>query len=416
MPFTPQYLRKNTVPTIPQVKKALKRLDNEDAFSRDPRYFHAIVQALMFADAKALGVIQTRKLAVQKTPWRIGSREIAEDDERKQYLTQIIRNARLHHHLGSLLNARFTGAVLAEVNRATTSSQRSIRFIDFTDLEIDYTRPERVIMLDSNIGSGFQRLDNVATNRQAYIVATYNPLDGVKPNYRGGLMRSALPLLMLKHFDLWNWAKFNELFGQPVRYGQYDQEASKEDIAKAETMLEEMGSSAWAVIPDNVKLNFAQAAQSGSIQAYKDFQQSINETIAVLLLGQSETTETTPGRLGNDNSSEAVRADYQQDDWAFIENVINDEFLQVEWRLRYGGELPEEYRFQFDKEDPEDYEANANIVDVLLQNGVPLVKSNVENKTGLKIADEDTEEEDRLSGSTTNQLGSMPGPSGGING
>jgi len=118
-----------------------------------------------------------------------------------------------------------------------------------------------------------------------------------------GLLLKAAPYVIYKRGGFGDWANFAEIFGMPFREGRYDgyNEVARKQL---ETALENMGNAGYAVLPKEAELKLHEAHNTqGSSELFDRLRQACNQEMAVLILGQTETTTKTTGKLGGNDSS-----------------------------------------------------------------------------------------------------------------
>jgi len=104
------------------------------------------------------------------------------------------------------------------------------------------------------------------------------------------------------HILAWYWASMNfslewflnfvQLFGQPIRWANYSAEMDEQDQAKLELLLQHMGSSAWAMFPDDVKLEMKEASARAADNPQIGMIDLANKAARNLILRQSLTSDT----------------------------------------------------------------------------------------------------------------------------
>ncbi|MDP1696488.1 MAG: DUF935 family protein [Xanthomonadaceae bacterium] len=104
------------------------------------------------------------------------------------------------------------------------------------------------------------------------------------------------------------WLTFLEKFGMPTAVGEYDANATPTEQSKLLAATEAIQSDSGIIIPKGMTLTLLEAARSGTAD-YKALHDTMDATIAKVVLGQSASTEGTPGRLGNEELQGDVRAD-----------------------------------------------------------------------------------------------------------
>ncbi|MCU7501328.1 MAG: DUF935 family protein, partial [Ignavibacteria bacterium] len=204
-----------------------------------------------------------------------------------------------------------------------------------------------------------------------------NPFTGVIKNYIGGLMRSGLYLTLLKHYDIMDWAKFNELFGMPLRVGKFDPLMSNEQaIAILKTAVQNLGVDAAAVIDKTTEIEFVDGKAKSSTDSYEHFCQYVETKQSLLLLGQTLSNQVNSkfGSRALGNTYNLVREDKLYSDMLKVIPYMKKIVLK-DYFYNYGippkGLNP---RFTFKTEEGEDLEKLAGVVSRLTSAGLPISK------------------------------------------
>jgi phage gp29-like protein len=122
-----------------------------------------------------------------------------------------------------------------------------------------------------------------------YLVAQYQTRSGPVTTY--GLLR---PLA-------WWWGammygkdwlmKYAQIFGQPIRWCSYPPGTSPDTIVKIETLLAQMGSCAYAAMPDGVKIEFVKDSSSTQTNPQIILQDMGDKYADLMILGQTLTSD-----------------------------------------------------------------------------------------------------------------------------
>lgn len=104
------------------------------------------------------------------------------------------------------------------------------------------------------------------------------------------------------------WLTFAEKFGMPTAVGkapagQLDDQAFR---AKALAALQAIASETAVLVPNGMEIELLEAARSGT-GTYPDLVAAMDAAIAKVVLGQTASTQGTPGRLGNEDLQGEVR-------------------------------------------------------------------------------------------------------------
>ena len=122
-----------------------------------------------------------------------------------------------------------------------------------------------------------------------YLVAQYQTRSGPVTTY--GLLR---PLA-------WWWGammygrdwmlKYAQIFGQPIRWCSYPAGTSQDTIGKIETLLAQMGSCAYAAMPDGVKIELVKSSDSAQSNPQMIMMDLADKYADLMILGQTLTSD-----------------------------------------------------------------------------------------------------------------------------
>lgn len=187
-------------------------------------------------------------------------------------------------------------------------------------------------------------------------------------------------------------ADYVEIFGQPYRVGRSSKDG--EERQALEQVLQQMGSSGWAVLDTTDEIEFIEAGSKGKgYESFDNLEARLNKLISKVILGHADAIDSTPGKLGgaNETVQDALK-EIESTDNTFVENVINSDFLP---KLRsLGFSIPEGFTFKYsnDKEKQEAEskrdESNklfADYIKTLSDAGFEVDPKDIEERTGLKV-------------------------------
>lgn len=146
------------------------------------------------------------------------------------------------------------------------------------------------------------------------------------------------------------WLTFLEKFGSPTALGRYDVGATPTEINRLLGALAAIQTDGGVVVPKGIEIELLEAARSGTAD-YKTLHDTMDETIAKIVLGQTMTSE--------DGSSEAqanVHHDVRQDIIKADSDLISESFNRgpVRWLIENnfaGAGLPRVFRVIEEEED-----------------------------------------------------------------
>lgn len=163
--------------------------------------------------------------------------------------------------------------------------------------------------------------------------------------------------VLFKRSDLKFWLIFLEKFGAPTAVGKYNAGTAtpteKTALLQATRAIQ---TDAGIIIPEGMTLELLEAARSGTSD-YATMLAAMDAAIQKVVLGQTASTQGTPGKLGNDELQGDVRDDIIKADADLICESFNlgPARWLTEWNFP-GAAIPRVYRVT---EEPEDLAARA---------------------------------------------------------
>lgn len=109
------------------------------------------------------------------------------------------------------------------------------------------------------------------------------------------------------------WLIFLEKFAQPTVVGKYGPNALPEEKTRLLQALSAIGTDSGVSMPEGMQVEFLEAARSGTAD-YASLIDKMDAAIAKVILGQTASTQGTPGKLGNDELQGDVRTDLTKAD------------------------------------------------------------------------------------------------------
>ncbi len=190
-----------------------------------------------------------------------------------------------------------------------------------------------------------------------------------------GLLMVAAQYVIFKRGSLSDWAQFAEVFGQPLIDAVWDGFDEEQRIKLLEA-LENLGSGGQIVRPAGTELTFQQGAGNNPTgDLYKSLIGTCNDAISILLLGQTETTESSASSgYAQATVHAGTENDINKSDIKFVRRILNKRFLRL---LEANGIVEAGGSFSVKVEEP-----NITIVDKLNMD------LRLRNEAGLPMSDE----------------------------
>jgi phage gp29-like protein len=185
--------------------------------------------------------------------------------------------------------------------------------------------------------------------------------------------------VLFKRNGLKFWLVFLEKFGMPTGVGKYDENATDTEKTKLLAATRAIQSDSGIIMPKNMELELLEAARSGTAD-YKTLHDTMNAAIQKVILGQTASTQGSPGKLGNDDLAGDVRKDIIKAD----ADLVCESFNQgpgrwlTEWNFP-GAAIPRVYRIT---EEPEDLDVLASRDEKVSKLGFKRTLASVTEKYG----------------------------------
>ncbi|MGQ0622581.1 MAG: DUF935 domain-containing protein [Panacagrimonas sp.] len=126
--------------------------------------------------------------------------------------------------------------------------------------------------------------------------------------YGLGLAHALYWPVFFKRNGLKFWLIFLEKFGQPTAVGKYPPNATPEEKKRLLGALGAIHTDGGIIVPEGMLIELLEAARSGTAD-YSALCDRMDNAIAKVILGQTATTQGTPGKLGNDEAQSNVAED-----------------------------------------------------------------------------------------------------------
>jgi phage gp29-like protein len=289
-----------------------------------PAEYLEIAQELEQRDAHYRSVLSTRKHAVEGLEMFVqGAGDSAADREIAAAVEEDILN---HSDMMDLrknaLDALGKGFSVNEIIWDTSGPRWKPKKFFFRDPRwFAYDKDSGDLRLREPLGNGLVPLEEFR-----FIVHEPNLLAGMQ--ITGGLSFTALFYWLIKNYDVTSWAAFADRFGYPVRLGKYGKKATKEDIATLKRAVAAIGSDVGAVIPDSMVIDIVESTTTGTnAQVYRELAEWVDKELSKLVLGQTASTEGTPGALGGQPGQEEVRQDICRADALQFDQTVNRDLV-----------------------------------------------------------------------------------------
>lgn len=366
-----------------------------DAAEGEADAYLTIAEEMEERDPHYGSVLGTRKRALSGLPVMV---EAATDDTHDVKLADAVRDLVRRPEFGDmvddLLDALGKGYSVVEINWDTkrqpweprTRNERQANG-EWREREAYTWRDPRFFRYDREQGQQLRLIDEsdmlngIPLPPHRFIVHRPRLKSGLP--IRSGLARLVAVAYMCKAYTVTDWMAFAEVFGMPLRVGRYGPGAQPEDIQTLINAVANIGTDAAAVIPESMRIDFeAPGSAQGGPDMFLKLAEYLDKQISKAVLGQTASTEGTPGKLGNDDAQDDVRMDILKSDARQLSNTLNKYLVRSFIDLNWGPQ--EQYpRIEVQATDPEDITALIDNVTKLLPFGLKVERSVMADKLGL---------------------------------
>ncbi|MFA6290221.1 MAG: DUF935 domain-containing protein [Victivallales bacterium] len=158
---------------------------------------------------------------------------------------------------------------------------------------------------------------------------------------RAGVLRVCGWMYLFKNYGIKDWVAFAEVFGMPLRLGKYDTSASKADRDALIAAIQSLGSDAAGIVSKNTEIEFIETTKnSGTNNIYETLANFCDKQMSKAILGQTATTEGTPGKLGNEDAQDRVRYDLIKADAESLSKTIRYQIIRPLVGYNFGWDKP----------------------------------------------------------------------------
>lgn len=394
-------LRKSLTPTLDQLKKYLEKATSDNVKIRDVRPLMSFLQRLAQIDRYFLGLIQTRKIAVLGFPYTIKYPEnIAVPESEKKKLQQIksrFVKSQMHKSFNTLMNGILFGQSAARLQWQNIKPYGDMvvekKNLQLTELDYSLENDLALEVITTDENNRITGRDPIDVD--THLFCRYNPIEGIENDFPGSIARANMIYIWLKYTEFFNWSKSNEKWGDPLVVAQYDKErASPDDLTKIEGGLKDLGGSGKAMFSKDIELKFLEAMRSGISDMHDKFISSVNQEMAISVLGQTLTSDIKDkGSFAAAKVHNFVRQDILWGDIIEFQNILSSQYVMKDYTLNYGEPRDAFPIFEFATDEIQDFESNARTFSELKSANPDMnfKKEEVYQRTGWSVPAEDDE-------------------------
>jgi len=348
----------------------LKEADQGDIY-RQMELFEEIEEK----DTRIFSSLQTRKQAVIGLKWDIlpGDEKDAGSVKRAEFTREVVGNIKgFSQSLFDLLDATGKACAMSEISWNIQNGSNIITDLIWRHQKrftLNETQTEFCLLTDSEPTRGESLEDYPAK----FIIHKYKARSGYPG--RAGLLRTLCWFYLFKSYNIKDWIRFCEVYGIPLRLGRYDSSATPNDRTALRAAVQAIGSDGAGIISKSTEIEFITALSgAANSEVFKTFIDFINTEITIVILGQTATTEGTPGALGAESARDKVRQDLLEADCIGLMETASQQIIVPLEVFNFG--VQDKYsRFKLFYEPPEDLNKRVELDKVLVETGLPLAES-----------------------------------------
>jgi len=277
-------------------------------------------------DPHAGSVLQTRYLSVAGQEYEVlAADESQSAQDIAEFVEGVLGDTNFTQGCQELLQAILYGFFVAEIMWAVKDGNvvpakimgKHPRRFSFTmDRELRLLTPQDMI-------------EGEAVPPRKFIVFSWGSSDNP---YGKGLGQKLWWPVWFKKNGIKFWLVFLEKFGMPTAVGKYPTGTPPEQQQALLDAIDAMQQETGVKIPETMAIELLEAARTGKV-TYETICEYMDRQISKAVLGQTASTEGTPGKLGNEQSQEEVRQDIKKADSDLLCELLN--ITLIPWIVDY---------------------------------------------------------------------------------
>jgi len=270
-------------------------------------------------------VIGTRKLGVSSLPMTIeAASDDADDKKAADLCREILNDEIVQPMLLESMDAISKGFSVGEIIRECEAKSwypREVINRDARWFRYDLLTGQELRMYDmADPGFGIPLAP--------YKFLKFEPRLRTGLPIKRGLARLALGCYMMTTYSFRDWLAFCQVYGMPLRIGKYPATATVQERAALFKAVTGLGADAAAIVPSTMSIDYQTPTMGGGNRVYQELCEYIDKLVSKVVLGQTATTEGTPGKLGAEDAQENVREDIRINDARQLAATIRRDLIR----------------------------------------------------------------------------------------
>lgn len=347
----------------------------------DPARYFELAEQIEERDPHYVGVLGTRKRSVAQVEVSVVA---ASDDARDVAMADMIRDwldrDELEDEKFDIMDAIGKGESFTEIIWDSSEGQWRPDRLEWRDprwFEYDRKDGRTPLLRGGESGHGA----SVPLEPYKFIRHTVKAKSGLP--VRSGIARIAAWGWMFKAFTLRDWAIFAQTYGQPVRLGRFDTNASDDDRKTLWRAVANIAGDCAAIVPKGMDIEFKESSNvSAGSDLYERRADWFDRQISKAILGQTTTTDAVSGGHAVAQEHRQVQEDIERADCKALAATLNRDLVRPWINLEYGPQ--KRYpRIKIERPETEDLERLATVLNVLVPMGLRVSMPEVRDKIGL---------------------------------
>jgi len=353
-----------------------------DSVLRNRGQYDLQIYEQVLSDDEVRATLGQRHSAVTSCEWQVdagGDRRV--DKQAAEWLRRQLHRIRWDNVTAKMLFGEFYGYAVAEVIYGVDEGKVCIDAIKVRNRRrFRYGKEGELRMLTPSA-----MFEGVPCERP-YFWDFCTGADHDDEPYGLGLAHWLYWPVLFKRNGIKFWMIFLEKFGMPTAVGRYEAEASDGDRSKLLQATRAIQTDSGIIMPKGMELELLEAGRSGTAD-YRALVEVMNASIQKVVLGQTASTQGTPGRLGNDDLQGDVRGDIVKAAADLVDESFNRGPLK--WLMQWNFPTAEPPRVYRVTEEPEDIDALAERYGKIYNIGFRPSLADIQEKFGGEWTEKD---------------------------
>lgn len=337
--YSYQYITKNFIPDLEQIKSILSSADNPNPPLCDQRPLNFVLTRLASLSPRLAGLILARKTALSSFDYVFENALPAESALMKFHFSKVIPDI-----LSAVTNCQLFGISAVSISWKLVDNffYPSLDYI-YKPFELEFDVNGNKNLITSFPDNSFKRTPLIPSENMLVINAEgFNACPG-------GILRGVLLFEFLRDRTLQEWFESNRRIK-----GLIQAKTPAELTQQTADALSSILTSHYAVTPENVEFLLKSLVSGDAISSFSRLLDELKNEVAIAILGQANIVELPPsgGSRAALQILNLIRNDILYSDMQLALNVLNNQLLLHFYRLNFDNNAtycPFRFNFLFDE-------------------------------------------------------------------